>query len=93
MDYMQRKAARTEHYNRFVFGWRLRQCVACSGSGRYDTTGSPDCGACDGTGKTRYNTATGTTKALPVRGDAPLYGAASLSTDGLCSSAPKKGDE
>lgn len=26
-------------------------CVACSGSGRYDTTGSPKCGACNGTGK------------------------------------------
>lgn len=28
-----------------------------------------------------------------VRGDAPLYGAESLSTDGLCSSAPRKGGE
>lgn len=26
-------------------------CVACNGSGVYDTTGSPKCGSCDGTGK------------------------------------------
>ena len=65
MDYRQRKAMRVEHYKRFVFGWRLRECGACSGSGRYDNDGSPPCGACDGTGKTRYNTATGTTRALP----------------------------
>lgn len=28
-------------------------CLACNGSGRYDTTGSPKCGACRGTGKER----------------------------------------
>lgn len=27
-----------------------RKCVACNGSGRYDSKGSPPCGACDGTG-------------------------------------------
>lgn len=27
-----------------------KNCVACSGSGRYDTTGSPVCEACNGTG-------------------------------------------
>lgn len=30
---------------------------------------------------------------VKVRDAAPLYGAASLSTDGLCSSAPRKGGE
>jgi hypothetical protein len=28
-------------------------CAACSGSGVYDDHGSPACGACDGTGRTR----------------------------------------
>lgn len=26
------------------------KCVACNGSGHYDSNGSPPCGACDGTG-------------------------------------------
>jgi DnaJ-class molecular chaperone len=49
-----RKAARTEYYEKFVKGWKLRKCGACNGSGYYDHNGSPDCGACDGTGKERY---------------------------------------
>lgn len=28
-----------------------KKCVACNGSGRYDSNGSPKCGACEGTGK------------------------------------------
>lgn len=28
-----------------------KKCVACNGSGYYDTTNSPTCGACNGTGK------------------------------------------
>jgi hypothetical protein len=28
-------------------------CYACNGIGRYDTTGSPKCGACGGTGKVK----------------------------------------
>lgn len=28
-------------------------CAACSGSGVYDDHGSPACGACEGTGRTR----------------------------------------
>ena len=28
-----------------------KPCVACNGSGRYDSTGSPKCSACNGTGK------------------------------------------
>ena len=49
-----RKAARTEYYEKFVKGWKLRKCGTCNGSGYYDHNGSPDCGACDGTGKERY---------------------------------------
>ena len=28
----------------------MRQCAACSGSGYYDSHGSPPCGSCDGEG-------------------------------------------
>lgn len=54
MNYRERKEIRTEYYFRFVYRWRLRKCVACNGSGRYDNNGSPKCGGCDGTGKERY---------------------------------------
>lgn len=54
MTYAARKAARREHFFREVYGWRLRPCSACSGSGRYDHDGSPACGACDGTGRESY---------------------------------------
>lgn len=50
----ERKAQRKEHFDRFVFGWRLRQCNSCAGSGRYDSHGSPACSGCDGTGKVRH---------------------------------------
>ena len=30
--------------------YKRLKCVACNGSGRYDTTGSPKCGSCNGTG-------------------------------------------
>lgn len=53
--YTRRKAQRTEHFNRFVKGWRLRTCGACNGSGRYDHNRSPKCGCCDGTGKERVS--------------------------------------
>lgn len=52
--FQERKAARTETHRRFEFGWKLRDCGACAGSGRYDHNGSPPCGACDGSGKERY---------------------------------------
>lgn len=61
--FAERKAYRTEYYLRFVFGWKLRPCSACCGSGHYDHDGSPPCGACDGTGNERYNPATSSTKA------------------------------
>lgn len=53
-SYLERKAARVEHFNRFVKGWKQRPCTACAGSGRYDHNGSPPCGACNGTGRERY---------------------------------------
>lgn len=49
----QRKADRKEYYERFVKGWKLADCTSCSGSGYYDSNGSPPCGACEGTGKER----------------------------------------
>lgn len=54
LTYRERKRDRTEHYNKYVYGWKLRKCTACSGSGYYDHDGSPECGICDGSGKQRY---------------------------------------
>ena len=54
MTYEERKKERTEYYNNYVKGWKERPCTACNGSGYYDNTGSPKCGACDGTGKEKY---------------------------------------
>lgn len=54
MSFHERKAARTEYYFKYVFGWRLRTCTACNGSGHYDHNGAPPCGGCNGTGKERY---------------------------------------
>jgi DnaJ-class molecular chaperone len=53
-DWATRKKERKEYYEEEVHGWKLGTCVACSGSGIYDNTGSPPCGACEGTGRTRY---------------------------------------
>lgn len=55
MTYLKRKQERKAHYEQYVFGWRLRDCTACSGSGYYDSDGSPPCGSCQGSGKERYN--------------------------------------
>lgn len=53
-DYHREKQRRKEYYLKYVYGWKLRQCTACSGSGTYDTNDSPKCGTCNGTGKERY---------------------------------------
>lgn len=53
-DYRKRKQARIEHHAKYVAGWKQRPCTACAGSGRYDSCGSPKCGACGGTGRERY---------------------------------------
>lgn len=45
------KAERAIHRLKFEFGHKRVKCVSCNGSGRYDNAGSPDCGACDGSGK------------------------------------------
>lgn len=50
----ERKSERTEHFHRFINGWKQRTCGACSGSGHYDHNGSPKCGGCGGTGKERF---------------------------------------
>jgi hypothetical protein len=55
MDHKAYKKARKDHYLRFVHGWKLMRCSACSGSGRYDHNGSPPCGACSGSGKERIS--------------------------------------
>lgn len=53
-DFYKRKQARTDYYFKWVYGWKLKNCTACSGSGYYDHNGSSKCGACGGTGKERY---------------------------------------
>ena len=53
-SFYERKEDRTNYYFKYVFGWKLRACSACSGSGYYDHNGSPKCGGCDGTGKEKY---------------------------------------
>jgi DnaJ-class molecular chaperone len=55
--FRERKACRKAYYDKYVHGWKLRDCTACNGSGYYDHNGSPACGACDGTGKERYKPA------------------------------------
>ncbi len=55
MSWTERKKERTEHFNKYVKGWRMVKCTACNGSGYYDHNGSPRCGSCDGTGKERVS--------------------------------------
>lgn len=54
MNFNERKKKRSEYYHKFIFGYKQRDCSACSGSGRYDSNGSPPCSSCEGTGKERY---------------------------------------
>jgi hypothetical protein len=54
ITFRERKAERTGYFLRFVFGWKLRVCTACNGSGHYDNDGSPACDECDGSGRARY---------------------------------------
>lgn len=48
----ERKRERSMQYWR-RWGVKLVTCGACSGSGHYDHNESPECGGCDGTGRTR----------------------------------------
>lgn len=49
--FLERKAERAAHYEKYVKGWRQVDCGACAGSGYYDHDGSPSCGWCGGSGK------------------------------------------
>jgi len=51
MTFKERKKARKEYYFKYEYKWKDCVCTACNGSGKYDHNGSPECGACDGTGK------------------------------------------
>lgn len=51
--WLERKAERKAYYEKYVHGWKLIRCIACSGSGYYDHNGSPKCSSCGGTGKIR----------------------------------------
>ncbi len=53
-DFHTRKQERKIRYEKHIKGWKQRPCSACNGSGRYDSTDSPECGGCEGTGKERY---------------------------------------
>ena len=58
MTYQERKAARREHFEKNVKGWKLVKCTACNGSGYYDNCirgRVPKCSSCEGTGKTAVN--------------------------------------
>jgi hypothetical protein len=55
----ERKAERVEHYEKYVKGWKLVKCGACSGSGYYDSSDgrgrTPKCSACEGEGVERIS--------------------------------------
>jgi len=55
-DYRARKAERVARH-KALHGLKMETCTACSGSGVYDIHGSPTCGCCNGTGKTRQRRA------------------------------------
>lgn len=59
----ERKKLRTARFWLDQYGWVNEKCVACNGSGRYDSHGSPPCGGCEGTRVTRKMGA----KALKLR--------------------------
>jgi len=50
-NFAQRKAARALDYFRYGYGWVMRTCIACNGSGRYDGLGAPPCSGCNGKGR------------------------------------------
>jgi DnaJ-class molecular chaperone len=51
-DYQKRKQERTSKFKE-TFGVKMVECPSCSGSGTYDSGGSPKCGTCNGKGKIR----------------------------------------
>ncbi len=54
-DFHERKKERTKYYFKYIHGWKLITCTACSGSGYYDHNDNPKCGCCEGTGKERVS--------------------------------------
>lgn len=53
-----RKKERTQHFEKYVKGWKLVTCGACNGSGYYDYSRrgrTPKCSNCEGTGKERVS--------------------------------------
>ncbi|MFA5379382.1 MAG: hypothetical protein WC455_26735 [Dehalococcoidia bacterium] len=52
-EYLKRKRLRCENFATNIKGWKMATCAACDGSGYYDSSNSPKCGACNGTGKVR----------------------------------------
>lgn len=65
-DYQRRKQQRTKFYMEHHHGYKKRRCIACNGSGRYDSSGSPPCASCNGTGKERYKDDESDTEAAAV---------------------------
>ncbi len=54
-EFRKRKQARKEYFLKYVHGWKEIPCIACNGSGYYDSFNSPKCGGCDGTGKEKVS--------------------------------------
>ena len=52
--FRERKAERVKWWKENIESTKKRLCVACNGSGRYDSNGSPKCSSCGGSGKERY---------------------------------------
>ena len=50
-EYQKRKRLRRENFVTNIKGWKMDTCAACSGSGYYDSSNSPKCSSCNGTGK------------------------------------------
>lgn len=55
MNFQERKKLRSDYYFKFIFGYKLRKCISCSGTGFYDNDKSPICSSCEGTGKEKYD--------------------------------------
>lgn len=66
MPFQERKEWRKEYFYRYVYGWKERECLACSGSGYYDHNGAPPCSSCEGTGKELYQTKEGYAKMIEM---------------------------
>jgi hypothetical protein len=69
--FAQRKAERSAYYHRHVYGWKLRTCSACGGSGRYDARNSPKCSSCGGSGRERFKPTIDPLK--PIEDGRPCY--------------------